>query len=221
MHDVSLQLLTSDSGWFAIDQVSLMHQSSATDHGFRKELLEAIRAIGPTLLRWPGGSFVELYKFEDGLGQQVSRRGIRRWDDFDPLSFGTDEYIEFCRAVEAEPLIVVPIGYHNYAGYAPDLHGHQDWLKRALDWLEYCNGDTTTTSGRRRALGGHPETPPYRLSVAAADDWEARVWRSMAGTLTNWLPGLTRRATRTCRFSSRNGTCRALTCALVSLPEVS
>ncbi len=28
MHDVSLQLLTHDSGWFCVDQVSLMHQSS-------------------------------------------------------------------------------------------------------------------------------------------------------------------------------------------------
>lgn len=40
---------------------------------------------------------------------------------------------------------MVPIGYHNYAGYMPDKDGRQDWLQRALDWMEYCNGDAETT----------------------------------------------------------------------------
>ncbi len=170
--DVTLRLLTRQKGWFCIDQVSLMHQSSLGNHGFRSELKNAVADIRPTMLRWPGGSFVELYKFEHAIGPQSSRRGIYRWDDYDPLSFGIDEYITFCKTVGATPLIVVPIGYHNYAAYAPDLLGTEDWLQRALDWLEYCNGDTTTTWGRRRALNGHPE--PYGVKYWEIDN---EVWK--------------------------------------------
>jgi len=135
---VSLQILNRGEGYFCVDQVSLMHQSSIDSGGFRRELTSAIKAIGPTMLRWPGGSFSEHYHFEHGIGKQFERIGIQRWDDYDPLSFGTDEFLDFCQQIGAEPVIVVPIGYHNYAGYAPDKDGHEDWLQRALDWMDYC-----------------------------------------------------------------------------------
>lgn len=170
--DVTLRLLTRHKGWFCVDQISLMHQSSLRNQGFRSELKNAVANIRPTMLRWPGGSFVELYRFEHGMGPQSSRRGIYRWDDYDPLSFGIDEYIAFCKMIDATPQIVVPIGYHNYAAYAPDLWGQEDWLQRALDWLEYCNGDTTTTWGRQRALNGHPE--PYGVKYWEIDN---EVWK--------------------------------------------
>lgn len=164
----TLSIQTEGSGDLYIDQVSLRHQSSIDNGGFRVELTKAATDLHPAILRWPGGSFSEQYRFEHGIGPQSSRRGILRWDDFDPLSFGTDEFIAFCRKVGAEPQIVVPIGYHNYAGYAPDKDGAEDWLQRALDWMDYCNGDTTTVWGRRRAANGHPE--PYGVKYWELDN---------------------------------------------------
>ncbi len=164
----SLQIVTEEKGTLAIDQVSLMHHSSINNQGFRTELTEAVSALHPTILRWPGGSFSEQYHFENGIGKQSERKGLLRWDDYDPLSFGTDEFIAFCRKVKAEPQIVIPIGYHNYAGYAPDKNGKQDWLQRALDWMDYCNGDTTTIMGRKRAANGHPE--PYYVKFWEIDN---------------------------------------------------
>lgn len=168
----SLRITTEAKGELTIDQVSLMHRSSIKNQGFRVELTEAVEALRPTILRWPGGSFSEQYRFENGIGSQAERKGILRWDDYDPLSFGTDEFIAFCRKVGAEPQIVVPIGYHNYAGYAPDKDGHEDWLQRALDWMDYCNGDTTTAMGRWRAASGHPE--PYHVKYWEIDN---EVWK--------------------------------------------
>ena len=79
----------------------------------------------------------------------------------------------FCEKVGAEPQIVVPIGYHNYAGYMPDKDGRQDWLQRALDWMEYCNGDAETTKwGKKRAENGHPE--PYNVKYWEIDN---EVWK--------------------------------------------
>lgn len=168
----SLLITTEEKGVLEIDQVSLMHQSSLDNQGFRKELTEAAAALHPTILRWPGGSFSEHYHFENGIGKQSERKGILRWDDYDPLSFGTDEFIAFCRKVGAEPQIVVPIGYHNYAGYSPDKDGKEDWLQRALDWMDYCNGDTTTMMGKLRAKNGHPE--PYHVKYWEIDN---EVWK--------------------------------------------
>lgn len=168
----SLQVFTKEKGDLFIDQVSLMHRSSIDNSGFRVELTEAVAALQPAILRWPGGSFSEHYRFEHGLGKQSERKGILRWDDYDPLSFGTDEFVAFCRKVGAEPQIVVPIGYHNYAGYAPDKDGVQDWLQRALDWMDYCNGDTSTAMGRLRAENGHPE--PYHVKYWEIDN---EVWK--------------------------------------------
>lgn len=68
---------------------------------------------------------------------------------------------------------MVPIGYHNYAGYMPDKDGRQDWLQRALDWMEYCNGDAETTKwGKKRAENGHPE--PYNVKYWEIDN---EVWK--------------------------------------------
>lgn len=168
----SLRIVMHGKGDLYIDQVSLMNHSSASNQGFRKGLTEAVAALHPAALRWPGGSFSEQYRFENGIGRQSGRKGILRWDDFDPLSFGTDEFIAFCRKVGAEPQIVVPIGYHNYDGYVPDCNGTEDWLKRALDWIEYCNGDTTTVWGRKRAMNGHPA--PYNVRYWEIDN---EVWK--------------------------------------------
>lgn len=169
----TLQIYAKEKGIIKIDQVSLMYQSSVKNEGFNVELTNAVKAIKPTILRWPGGSFSEQYRFENGLGQQKERKGILRWDDFDPLSFGTDEFLAFCHKVGAEPQIVVPIGYHNYAGYAPNKGGKQDWLQRALDWMDYCNGDTNTTVwGGIRARNGHKE--PYKIKLWEIDN---EVWK--------------------------------------------
>lgn len=169
----TLRIVVKEPGNLFIDQVSLMHQSSIENQGFRVELTNAVASLKPTILRWPGGSFSEQYHFENGLGKQSERKGILRWDDFDPLSFGTDEFMAFCEKVGAEPQIVVPIGYHNYAGYMPDKDGRQDWLQRALDWMEYCNGDAETTKwGKKRAENGHPE--PYNVKYWEIDN---EVWK--------------------------------------------
>lgn len=169
----TLQIVMKEKGDLYVDQVSLMYRSSLENQGFRVELTDAAEAIKPIILRWPGGSFSEHYHFENGIGKQSERKGVLRWDDFDPLSFGTDEFLAFCKKIGAEPQIVVPIGYHNYAGYAPDKDGKQDWLQRALDWMDYCNGDARTTEwGKKRAENGHYE--PYCVKYWEIDN---EVWK--------------------------------------------
>ncbi len=58
--------------------------------------------------------------------------------------------------------------------------GTDDEIQNAADWVEYCNGDVSTTWGALRAARGHPE--PYGIkhwfangnSLAAAKaDWRS------------------------------------------------
>ena len=41
---------------------------TADDHGFRGDVLELVRELGPTVVRYPGGNFVSGYRWEDGVG---------------------------------------------------------------------------------------------------------------------------------------------------------
>jgi len=36
--------------------------------GFRKDVMEATKQLGVTLLRWPGGNFASGYNWKDGIG---------------------------------------------------------------------------------------------------------------------------------------------------------
>src|SRR5262245_12929846 len=58
--------------------------------GFRKDVMEAIKGLGVTLLRWPGGNFVSGYNWKDGIGPRASRpvRPEGAWGALEPNTFG-------------------------------------------------------------------------------------------------------------------------------------
>lgn len=150
-----------------IDQVSLMAESSIKTGGFRPDLLEAIKALKPPAIRWPGGCFASAYRWKDGIGPQHKRRVYPRhlWDDLEVNAFGTDEFIKLCRIVGAEPIIVINIGTKAWNG--PDAN-EEEFLQDAMDWVEYCNGPTTSKWGSVRAANGHPE--PYNVKFWEIDN---------------------------------------------------
>ena len=147
-----------------LDQISMMSQSSREHGGFRPDLLTAIKQLRPPIIRWPGGCFAWYYRWKDGIGPQHERETypVRLWDDRDVMSFGTDEFIDLCRRVGAEPLIVVNIGMF------PERSGEADYLQEAKDWVQYCNGPADSEWGKIRAKNGHPE--PYDVKYWEIDN---------------------------------------------------
>ncbi len=117
--------------------------------GMRLDVLEAVKAIDPPIIRWPGGCFADTYHWKDGIGPRDQRptRPNLAWGGTESNQFGTDEFIKFCREVGAEPCITVNVG--------------SGTPEEAAQWVEYCNGDNSTTYGKRRAEYGHPE--PYNV----------------------------------------------------------
>jgi len=123
--------------------------SLSDERGFRKDVLEAVKNIKCPLLRWPGGNFASNYHWEDGIGPK-DKRPVRfdlAWAKEETNRFGTDEFIEYCREVGAEPYICVNIGTGS--------------LDEAIHWLEYCNSSGNTYYAKLRRENGHPE--PYRV----------------------------------------------------------
>jgi alpha-N-arabinofuranosidase len=96
------------------------------DRGFRLDVREAIQDLKPPLLRWPCGCFADSYHWSDGVGPDRRTVPNRMWGRFlirmvfgnppFPLGpqednrFGTDEFIELCRLVGAEPSLTASLG---------------------------------------------------------------------------------------------------------------
>ena len=121
--------------------------SLSDERGFRKDVLEAARGLRAPVLRWPGGNFVSGYHWVDGIGpkDQRPRRLELAWHGEEPNRFGTDEFIEYCRALGAEPYICVNMGTGT--------------MDEAQSWVEYCNGSGNTYWANLRRQNGHSE--PY------------------------------------------------------------
>src|ERR1700732_5572509 len=41
---------------------------TADQNGFRRDVLDLVRELGPTIIRYPGGNFLSGYNWEDGVG---------------------------------------------------------------------------------------------------------------------------------------------------------
>jgi len=117
-------------------------------HTADPEVVDLLREMDLSVLRWPGGNFASGYHWEDGIGPVADRptKPNPAWDAVESNLFGTDELVALCEAVGCEPMICVNAG--------------DGTPEEAARWVEYCNGDPEETEmGRLRAEHGHPE--PY------------------------------------------------------------
>ena len=117
----------------------------ADARGFRTDVLEAVRALRVPILRWPGGNFVSGYHWMDGVGpkERRPRKMELAWHTEESNRFGTAEFIEYCRAIGAEPYICVNLGTGT--------------LDEAQAWVEYCNGTGNTYYANLRREHGYEE----------------------------------------------------------------
>jgi alpha-N-arabinofuranosidase len=92
-----------------VDQVSL-YPADAVD-GMDPEMIAMSRALHTPVLRF-GGNFTSAYHWRDGIGpldQRVSMLNIA-WGMPEYNQFGTDEFLDFCRRIGAQPQIALNLG---------------------------------------------------------------------------------------------------------------
>jgi alpha-N-arabinofuranosidase len=162
-----------EKGNIQVDMATLSTQTGKDLGGFRPDILQAVKELHPTCLRWPGGGYVAQYDWQWGIGPQENRERWAHWMwmDYDQNCFGTDEFIKFCREVNSEPVIVVSVKFERPADEYDQI------LEDAVNWLRYCNAPATDEWGAKRAANGHPE--PYNVKYWEIDNemWEMGIER--------------------------------------------
>ncbi len=142
-------------------------------NGIRKELVDYMRRIHPTVVRWPGGCFADSYDWRDGIGPRDQRpRRPNFWIDqmnriqhapdglqkYDNNEFGTDEFVRFCRLIGAEPYLAANVRSQTPADFD--------------DWVDYCNAPAgATTLADQRAANGSRDPFKIRYWGIGNESW--------------------------------------------------
>ena len=139
--------------------------SIPNDGGLRLDTIEAYRQLRAPAFRWPGGTVADTYRWEDGIGPRSQRpRSLSFWQEVEPNFFGTDEFLQWCAAIGAEPVIQTNIGMGD--------------PREIVAWMEYVNGTQETRYAELRRKNGHPE--PYGV----------KYWTIGNETSYQWTPEL-------------------------------
>ena len=177
----ALQVLVLNTGEVDVDQLSLMPQDTYKGHGLRRDLAEALEALHPKFMRFPGGcvvhgggdGFWNTYRWKNTVGPRHQRPGLKNtWGYHQSMGLGYFEYFQLCEDIGMEPLPILPCGVScqgtnggwGMKGQAQEvvpMEEMDEWVQDALDLIEWANGDATTRWGRVRAEAGHPE--PFNL----------------------------------------------------------
>ena len=123
-------------------------------HGFRKDVVDALRALKVPVVRWPGGCFADEYHWRDGIGPRDKRPVTvnTNWGGVpESNEFGTHEFMEFAELIGADAYINGNLG----TGTPREM----------AEWLQYLTSDQQTSITAERARNGHPA--PWKVAYFA------------------------------------------------------
>ncbi|MFI5096637.1 MAG: alpha-N-arabinofuranosidase [Candidatus Acidiferrales bacterium] len=129
-------------------------------NGHRKLAVEYLRELGVPVLRWPGGCYADDYHWRDGIGpveKRPKRVNIHWGGTVETNSFGTHEFIELCRLINAEPYLAGNVG----SGSPQEMR----------DWVEYCNYPGGSDLAEERAANGAREPFKVRYWGVGNESW--------------------------------------------------
>jgi alpha-N-arabinofuranosidase len=124
---------------------------TANEDGFRMDVVELVRELGCTTVRYPGGNFVSGFRWEDSVGPRY-QRPVRRdlaWHSLESNQVGLDELARWLKLTGSELMLAVNLGTR---GILP-----------ALDLLEYANHLSGTALSDLRVANGTPEPHNVRM----------------------------------------------------------
>ena len=121
------------------------------DQGFRKDVIELVRELGVTMVRYPGGNFLSGYNWTDGIGPRDQRpaRLDLAWRTIETNEIGIDEFYDWCLKANTRVMAAVNMGTGT-----PQQAGYM---------VEYCNFPGGTWWSDLRIRNGHKE--PYNIKT--------------------------------------------------------
>jgi alpha-N-arabinofuranosidase len=116
---------------------------TADGKGFRSDVAREVKDLGVPIIRYPGGNFVSGYNWLDGVGPQAQRPVVldRAWNSLETNQFGTNEFVDWCGLVGADPLLGMNFGTGT--------------VEAAVAYVEYCNLDRGTRWSELRRSHGY------------------------------------------------------------------
>ena len=129
-------------------------------HGYRKDVVEALRKIHVPDIRWPGGCFADLYNWRDGVGPRAKRpvRVNVHWGGVtEDNSFGTNEFMNFSELVGADAYVSLNVG-----SLAPYDNAQ---------WLEYMTSDSQSSLANERRKNGRDKPWTVRFVGIGNETW--------------------------------------------------
>src|SRR5713226_2473032 len=138
--------------------------------GIRNELVDQMRKIKASVVRYPGGCFADSYDWRDGVGPSDKRpRRTNFWNGgelasspashkYDPNQFGTNEFVHFCKLIGAQPYLAANVRSLPAEAF--------------YQWVEYCNSPAGSTSlADLRSAAGYPEPFNVRFWGVGNESW--------------------------------------------------
>lgn len=148
MEPLSATDTSVDAGWDYLNE------------NWAPELLSVVRQLAPTMIRW-GGCFSSYYHWKEAVGRMEDRIPVynQMWGGLFSNHVGTREFIQFCRTVHAEPMILVNMESDGRMGWAYPKAGMDRFgtAEEAAEWVGYCNNPSNDL---RKA---HGEWDPYEV----------------------------------------------------------
>ena len=144
-----LRIEFNTPGTLWLDNASLMPEDNV--QGWRPDVVAAVKALKPGVIRFGGSALDDAnlgeFEWKDTIGDPDKRKPFRAWGGLQPTGPGLEEIVQFCKLVDAEPLICV-----RFSERKPE---------DAADQVQYFNGTVDTPLGALRVKNGHAE--PYRI----------------------------------------------------------
>src|SRR5215203_2175491 len=140
---------------------------TANARGFRTDVIELVRELGVSIVRYPGGNFVSGYRWEDGIGPKTERptRLDLAWHSTETNEVGLDEFAGWLEDVGSDLMYVVNLGTRG--------------VQEALDVLEYTNIRSGTTLSDARIANGRNEPTQPRCGASATKWMDPGSWATV------------------------------------------
>ncbi len=190
-----LTLTVDGKGQADMDMVSLYPVDTwkHRENGLRKDLVQLLHDLHPGFLRFPGGCIVEgrqlatRYRWKTTVGDIAKRQTIiNRWNDefdqkpapdyFQSFGLGFYEYFQLAEDIGAEPLPILNCGMacQFNSSETAALGELDDYVRDALDLIDFANGPTSSPWGKLRAEMGHPQPFHLKMMGIGNEQWGSR-----------------------------------------------
>jgi alpha-N-arabinofuranosidase len=120
--------------------------------GYRRDVLDALKAIRVPVVRWPGGCFADEYHWREGIGPRAKRpiKINTHWGGVtEDNAVGTHEFMDYSELLGAEAYV------SGNVGSAPP--------REMAEWVEYMTSPSGSSLAKERAANGRKQ--PWKVPM--------------------------------------------------------